>query len=160
MAAQKGILGAGSSVLLLVAVSACAGPQAVATSAGNAGSGPGDGGLADAAPLAPVEHPFAKSAAEATDLIQNALETRMGQMWKCIDAKRARAKNPHLYVVVNIGIDQEGTLIGVSALKQADTDETLNHCLMDALDRSPWPKSHAGIITVKQEFTDKPTLAE
>jgi hypothetical protein len=160
MAGRFGILEGWSLVVLVVMISACGGPQAAATLPGSVGSG--DGGFQDAAAVQapPVEHPFAKTTTEATTFIQTDLDARMKQMWKCVDAKRARANNPHLYVVVNIGIDQEGTLVGVSALKQADTDEVLNRCLMDALRGAPWPKSHAGIITVKQEFTDKPIQPE
>ena len=158
---RAGILRHGSAVaigVLTCLLSACGGPQARTAPAGTAG----DGGAAPAASVEvkPVEHPFAKDAKEATSLIQNDLDTHMRDMWKCVDAKRARAKDPHLHVVVNIGIDQEGSLIGISAVKQADTDQALNDCLMTSLQRVPWPKSHAGIITVKQEFTDRPVYPE
>jgi hypothetical protein len=155
-----GILQAWSRVVLLVTISACGGPQTGANLPGPPAGGDAGPQPSASAPPPPVEHPFAKTAADATSLIQSDLDTRMKGMWKCVDAKRTRAQNPHLYVVVNIGIDQEGTLIGVSALKQADTDEVLNRCIMEALDRAPWPKSHAGIITVKQEFNDKPIYPE
>jgi len=103
--------------------------------------------------------PFPRRFIKALGLVKRSA-AEVNRELKLLDAKRARAKDSHLYVVVNIGIDQEGTLIGVSALKQADTDEVLNRCIMDSLQGVPWPKSHAGVITVKQEFKDKPIQAE
>src|SRR5215467_10472778 len=104
----SGILRSSSRALFVAMLVACAGSQPKPGTP--ASSSADDGGTEDAAvaaaPEPPVEHPFAKTAAEATTLIQSALDTRMRQMWKCIDAKRARANDPHLYVVINIGIDQ------------------------------------------------------
>jgi hypothetical protein len=150
-----------SRVALGLMLVTCAGNPAKPD--GPTGASAGDAGApapAAAEQEKPVEHPFAGTAQEATSLILASMDKRMRDMWRCVDAKRARTHDAHLKVVVNIGIDQEGTLIGVSALKSTDSDDTLNDCIRTALKRLPWPKSHAGVITVKQEFADRPVYPE
>ena len=57
----------------------------------------------------------------------------------------------------DIGIDQEGNLIGVTtpnAKKGGELDPTLRICLTDGLRGLAFPRSHAGVITVRQTFKD------
>jgi hypothetical protein len=61
--------------------------------------------------------------------------------------------------MVDIGIDQEGTLLGVvapNAAKQGVLDPELRQCLIATLHGLPFPRSHAGVITVRQTFSDAP----
>jgi hypothetical protein len=111
-----------------------------------------DAGAADAQ----VAHPFAPTVIEAQSLIQEQIDARRKVLWKCVDAYRASLGDPHKPVVVDVGIDQEGTLLGVTSpsAKQA-LDPTLKQCLYDGLHRLPFPSSHAGVITVRQTFTDE-----
>ena len=103
---------------------------------------------------APPAHPFAKTAAEATGLIDDAITSRTKWLTKCVEELRARKKDPHAKVVVEIGIDQEGSLLGVETPKGQTEDKTLNQCVQTALKGAPFPRSHAGVITVKKSFED------
>jgi hypothetical protein len=75
-------------------------------------------------------------------------------MKKCVEEARARRKEPHAKIVLELGIDQEGALIGVKAPKGTATDEALLACVREALRDAPFPRSHAGVITVKKTFED------
>jgi hypothetical protein len=140
-----------SAVLLLAMACGTSNPSAhtpgPSPSATEAGAPAGD---------APVEHPFAKSVLEAQTLIQTQIDAHMQTLWKCVDAYRATKNDPHKGVVVDVGIDQEGTLLGVTtpSAKQGELEPRLKHCLWDALHGLPFPRSHAGVITVRQTFTD------
>ena len=113
-----------------------------------------DGGAAAADASAAAERPFAKSGAEASELIDKAVEARHDRLKKCVDELRARRKDPHAKIVVELGIDQEGMLIGVKAPKGAINDDALFGCVREALRDAPFPRSHAGVITVKKSFED------
>lgn len=143
--------------LSLAAVVACGGKQVDASSPGTAAataSGGADAGQ-DAAP-APVARPFASTPLEAQSLIQEQIDARMKVLWKCVGDYRTHKGNPHKALVVDIGIDQEGTLLGVASPNpKKDLDPALRDCMMAALHGLPFPRSHAGIITVRQTFTDQ-----
>ena len=119
---------------------------------------PSTGALDAGAPTvdAAIERPFAKSIPEAQGLIQEQIDAHMATLWKCVDAYRANKNDPHKAVIVDVGIDQEGTLLGVTApsSKQGDLEPRLKQCLWDGLHGLPFPRSHAGVITVRQTFTD------
>src|SRR6185369_3891491 len=71
---------------------------------------------ADAGPSAvdaAVPRPFAKTSLEATQLIDAAISSRQKELDACAQAARSRRKDPHAKIVMDIGIDSEGTFIGV-----------------------------------------------
>jgi hypothetical protein len=145
------------SSMVLACILSCAGPQSSATAAAPAGGGgaPGDAGAA--AIDAKVERPFAKNAVEAQTLIQEQIDTHIKPLWKCVEQLRAAKGDPHKPVAVDIGIDQEGNLLGVTAAnaKQGELDPTTRDCMFGALHGLPFPRSHSGVITVRQTFTDE-----
>jgi hypothetical protein len=109
-----------------------------------------------AASTPPAERPFAKTPLEAQSLIQDQIDKHTKVLWACVTDYRSKKGDPHKPVVVDIGIDQEGTLLGVVTpnKKQGDLDPALKDCLMAALHGLAFPRSHAGVITVRQSFTD------
>ena len=134
----------------------CAGTQGSATApAAPADAGP-VGSSGDAQAAVPVAHPFASTPLEAQSLIQEQIDAHIRPLWKCVNDLRATKGHPHEAVTVDIGIDQEGNLLGVvsSNPKRGDLDPVLKACMMTALHGLPFPRSHAGIITVRQTFTD------
>jgi hypothetical protein len=143
--------------MVLACVLSCAGPQSVATTtpAGGGATAPVDAGVATAD--AKVERPFAKTAVEAQTLIQEQIDAHIKPLWKCVEQLRTAKKDPHKSVAVDIGIDQEGNLIGVTAAnaKQGELDPTTRDCLFAALHGLPFPRSHSGVITVRQTFADE-----
>lgn len=115
-----------------------------------------DGGVetADAA-RPPTERPFASTPIEAQSLIQSQIDTRMKALWKCVGDYRTRKGDAHKGVVVDIGIDQEGSLIGVtSPSAKQELDPQLKDCVLSTLRGLSFPRSHSGVITVRQSFTD------
>jgi len=106
---------------------------------------------------AKVERPFAKTAVEAQTLIQEQIDSHIKLLWKCVEQLRAAKGDPHKPVAVDIGIDQEGNLIGVTATntKQGELDPATRDCMFAALHGLPFPRSHSGVITVRQTFTDE-----
>jgi len=104
---------------------------------------------------APEPRPFANSPIEAQTMMQSQIDRRMKTLWKCVEDLRARKGDPHRAVVVDVGIDQEGALLGVtSANPKHELDPTLKECMFSALHGSPFPRSHAGVITLRQTFQD------
>jgi hypothetical protein len=65
---------------------------------------------------------------------------------------RARKKVATARVAVSFGIDQEGRLLGVTSKGKEDTE--LKSCIQDALKNAPFPRSHAGVITVTKTYED------
>src|SRR5437867_2854775 len=118
---KTGMMKAASRVAAAMMCVACGGapkePAQAASAAGTSASADASAPAAsvDAAPAQPPppEHPFAKTAAEATGLIDDAITARAAQLNKCVEDVRTRRKDPHAKVQVEIGIDQEGTLLGV-----------------------------------------------
>jgi hypothetical protein len=167
---KSGMMKAASRVAAAMMCVACGGaPKEPAQGANGAGgAGAGGGAQADAstegaamsvdagpAQPPPPEHPFAKTAAEATGLIDDAIMSRAARLNKCVEDVRARRKDPHAKVQVEIGIDQEGTLLGVKTPKGQTEDKGFNDCVQNALTKAPFPRSHAGVITVKKTFEDQ-----
>jgi hypothetical protein len=109
-----------------------------------------------AASAAPAQKPFASSALEAQTLIQGQIDQHIKVLWKCVADYRQKKGDPHKAITVDIGIDQEGTLLGVVSPnpKKGDLDPALRECLFASLRGLPFPRSHAGVITVRQTFTD------
>jgi hypothetical protein len=112
----------------------------------------------DASAPQPVERPLAASPLEAQTMIQNQLDTHMKSLWKCVSDYRAKKGDQHAAVVVDIGIDQEGHLLGVASAnpKKGELDPELKACLAQVLRELPFPRSHTGVITVRQTFKDAP----
>lgn len=150
------ILGGSIAVVAGMVCGACGGQQAESKTAPPPVS-PVDAG-ADAPDAAPVERPFAKTVGDAQSMIQDQVDHQMSALWKCVDAYRVRKKDPHRGIVVDVGIDQEGHLLGLTAVgKQPDLEPALRDCLWDSLHGLLFPRSHAGVITVRQTFTDTAT---
>ena len=99
----------------------------------------------------PVEKPFAKNATEATSMMDDAVEKKHKRINKCVDEYRKRKSEPMAKLVVKIGVDQEGNLIGVTA-KPVDADAPALDCIRVALKHAPFPKSHAGVIEITKTF--------
>jgi hypothetical protein len=109
------------------------------------------------APKVVIERPFAATPLAAQTMIQAQIEGRMKALWQCVEDYRARAGDPHRGVTVNIGIDQEGHLFGVTSdTKRGDLDPTIKACMLEALRTALFPRSHTGVIAVRQVFQDAP----
>jgi hypothetical protein len=134
--------------------SASAPGTASATSTGGAASSASDAPAAAAAPPPPA-HPFANNGAEASSLIDDAITSRANELSVCVDAARTRRKAPHAKLVIEVGMDEEGHLIGVKLPKGEKPDKEFVDCVLGALRNAPFPKSHAGVITVRKTFEDK-----
>jgi hypothetical protein len=135
-------------------LAACGGKQGAAEVPATSTAGGIDAGP-EAAAAAPVVHPFASTPVEAQTLIQDQIDAHMKTLWACATDYRAKKGDPHKAVVVDVGIDQEGTLLGVmSPNPKQDLDPALRDCIFGTLHGLPFPRSHAGVITVRQSFTD------
>ncbi len=152
---RGGSIAVGSMALICVLSCAGAQPAASASAAGAPTATPGDAGAAAAD--AKAERPFAKNAIEAQSLIQEQIDGHIKPLWKCVEQLRAAKGDPHKAVTVDIGIDQEGNLIGVATAnaKQGELDPTTRDCMFAVLHGLAFPRSHAGVITVRQSFTDE-----
>jgi hypothetical protein len=109
-----------------------------------------DAAADDAAPA----HPFAKNAGEATALIDDAVSSRASAILVCVQQVRTRRKDVHAKIAIEIGIDQEGGLLGVEPVKGQPVDRPFLDCVREALRGAPFPKSHTGVITIKKTFED------
>jgi hypothetical protein len=140
-----------STVVLL---GACASHSKPSFDAASAPTPPdaGEQGARSAEP-APPAHPFAGSAAEATQLISAAVDTKSAEMQSCVASYRARKKLPHERVTFQLGIDQEGRLLGAT-LPKGKADSTLTECVQKALLAAPFPKSHAGVISMTKTYEE------
>jgi hypothetical protein len=125
-----------------------------ATPADRAGSDAGIAGTDAAAPA--VERPFASTPLEAQRMIQEQIDSRSSALWKCVEAYRTTSADAHKAIVVDVGIDQEGHLLGIAAAnpKAGVLAPSLRDCLMGALRAAQFPRSHAGVIAVRQTFQD------
>ncbi len=149
---RSATLVAPSYALLLVFTACGSSTQTSRASAPSPPPGVTDAGLPDAQ----VAHPFASTVIEAQSLIQEQIDAHMKTLWTCVNAYRATGGDPHKAVVVDVGIDQEGVLLGVtSPSTKSGLDPVLKQCLFDGLHGLPFPRSHAGIITVRQTFKDQ-----
>jgi hypothetical protein len=127
---------------------------APAPSAGGGAASPGAPAGASVPPPAPA-HPFANNASEATSLIDDAITSRVNELTQCVEDARARRKSPHAKLVVEVGIDEEGHMLGVKLPKGEKVDHVFSDCVLAALRGAPFPKSHSGVITVRKTFEDK-----
>ena len=153
---RPGMILAGALAVLLLGMASCGekGGQTLppASPASSLGAAPDAG-----PPHPPRERPFASTPVEAQTLIQSEIDAHIKTLWRCVEDYRARKGDPHKAVMVDVGIDQEGTLLGVTAnSKQGEFDPALKDCLFRALRGLVFPRSHAGVITVRQTFTDAP----
>ncbi len=129
-------------------------PDAAASDAGAAALASNAAIDAGAATPPPDAHPFAKDAADAESMIDDAIESRHSQVEKCAAEARVRAGDPHGKVSLLVGIDQEGAVIGVKVPKGEKKDEKLLVCVRAALKGAPFPRSHNGVITIKKTYED------
>jgi hypothetical protein len=117
-----------------------------------------DAGPPDAAPPPPPpkERPFAHSPTEATGIIQHEIDARMPALWDCVQAYRKANRDAHQTIVVSLGIDEDGNLLGVASgdPKHGDVPPPVRKCILRALHDAAFPRSHAGIISVRQTFQD------
>lgn len=128
---------------------------AAAASAGaNEGEGPG-AGEGEGSAQSPHDRPFANSSLEAMRWIDEAIESRRRPIETCVAAARERQKTPHAEIVVELGIDQEGTLLGLKTPKSAPKDPAFLDCVRQALHGAPFPRSKSGVITLKKRFTEQ-----
>src|SRR4051812_19499071 len=86
-----------------------ASPPAGASADGGAVTTQADAAPVDAAP----EKPFAKTTQDATTMIDDAVNARAKPLSACVEQARARRKDVHAKVSLELGIDQEGNLLGV-----------------------------------------------
>jgi hypothetical protein len=128
-----------------------AAPSDAAASAASPASSPDAGSPAAAADA----RPFAHNAEEATSFMDDAITSRSNELIACVNDARARRKDVHAKIVVEIGIDQEGHLLGVKMPKGVKNDKPLTDCFLAALHGAPFPRSHAGVLTVRRTFEDK-----
>jgi hypothetical protein len=87
-------------------------------------------------------------------MIDDAVEKKRPNVLACVKAARKRRGDPHAVIDFELGIDQEGTLIGVKTPRGVKEDATLNNCVRDALRGAPFPRSTAGVVTVKKNYSD------
>lgn len=88
-------------------------------------------------------------------MIDDAIDARHDDVDKCCIDARTRWKEPHAKITFLIGIDQEGNVIGVKRPSKKDkNDEALLTCVRAALKGAPFPKSHAGVITIKKTYEE------
>jgi hypothetical protein len=111
--------------------------------------------VATPAPPPPPEHPFAATSLDATNMIDAAIDSRASALVKCVETARPKRKNPHAKILVEVGLDQEGHLLGVKAPAGAPADPDLYACAQAALQGANFPRSHAGIITVVKTFEEQ-----
>ena len=151
--------------MFVLAIAAC-GPSGTPSNPATAGadaaaptprtSGGGDGGTtapdraADAGPS--NDRAFAGSVGEATQMINELVDKRRDELKKCIQEFRKRKNLPREKVSIQLGIDQEGRLLGVTHKNKKD--EQLTGCASEALKGLPFPKSHAGVITVSRTYEE------
>jgi len=141
----------------VLALVACAGGSKDANAPkpdqGEADASAGAAAKGDAGVDAGPERPFAKSAAEATQLITDAVDKKQSAIAKCVQQYRFRTHLAHERVSVNIGIDQEGRMIGVT-LPKGKEDKELTACVQNELREAPFPRSKAGVITITRSYEE------
>jgi hypothetical protein len=141
-----------SSCLIFSAMACGGGRPPEVTAPKLADSAAADGGApADAG--GPPEKPFAGSAMEATQLISAVIDKKTDAIAKCVKDFRQRKHLAHERVELSVGIDQEGSVLGVT-LPKGKKDEQLSGCVMDALRTSSFPRSHAGVITITKSYEE------
>jgi hypothetical protein len=145
-----------AAVLALVACGAGkATDPSAASGPGAAGAKDADGGagVASVVDAAPPPRAFAGSAGEAAELIGIAVEKKAPEVQKCIAEYRTRKKQPHERVSIQLGIDQEGRLLGAT-LPKGKEDTVLSECVQKALTGAPFPRSHSGVISITKSYEE------
>lgn len=143
----------------LIALAACGAGKAtdprVAAPQGASAKDAADGGAGAGASTdaAPPLRPFAGSAVDATELIGVAVEKKAPDVHKCINEYRVRKKQPHERVSIQLGIDQEGRLLGAT-LPKGKEDTVLSDCVQKALASAPFPRSHSGVISITKSYEE------
>lgn len=120
-------------------------PAASASSASSAS--------ADAGPPVKAEKPFAGSTAEATQMVSAAIDKHREGIYACVTSYRKRKNLAHARVEVQVGIDQEGNLLGAT-LGKGKQDEELTSCVQKALANAPFPRSHSGVISFTKVYEE------
>lgn len=138
----------GLPVVVAIAAGACGSPPPAAP--------PTPSAAPAASSSAPAPRPMASSAVQAQTLIQDQIDANTKALGKCVEDYRTGVGDPHRPVIVDIGIDQEGRLLGVVTVKPKpqETDTKLKDCMWASLHGLPFPRSHSGVITIRQTFTD------
>jgi hypothetical protein len=124
-------------------------PAATTKATATRDAGSGDAGAAAAAL---DDRPFAGSTAEATTMISNAVDQRRKEIGACVREFRARKKIGQERVAMSFGIDQEGRLLGVTS--KGKEDRELKDCVQEAVRGAPFPRSHAGVITITKSYEE------
>jgi hypothetical protein len=93
---------------------------------------------------------------QAQSMIQEQIDGQMDVLWKCVKDYRGRVGDPHREVLVDLGIDQEGILMGVTTAtpQKGELEPSLKQCFYRSLHGLPFPRSHAGVIQVREFFRD------
>lgn len=138
------------------ALIACSGsgqriPNAAPAASGN--SAPAGAAEAGAADAGAHEKVFAGSAAEATQLVSAAIDKNRESMAACVSDYRKRKNLGRARVEVQVGIDQEGNLLGAT-LGKGKQDQELTQCMQRALQNATFPRSHAGVISVTKVYEE------
>lgn len=133
--------------------SGAGGPGAPGVAAAKEGSDGGAAASAPAADAAPPPKPFAGSPAEATQLIEMAVDKNAAAVQKCVTDYRTRKNLPHARVTISMGIDQEGRLLGAT-LPKGKTDTPLSDCIQTALANAAFPRSHSGVISITKSYEE------
>lgn len=145
-------------LVFVVGCAAC-GPSATPTNPSTPGADAAapaattDGGASGtAADAGNADRGFAGSIGEATQMINDLVDKRRDELKKCITEFRKRKNLPREKVSIGLGIDQEGRLLGVTHKNKKD--DQLTSCASEALKGLPFPKSHAGVITVSRTYEE------
>jgi hypothetical protein len=93
---------------------------------------------------------------QAQSMVQEQIDGQITVLWSCVKEFRRRVNDPKKEVLVDVAIDQQGLLTGVTtATPQKGTlDAALARCLYAALHALPFPRSQGGIISVRESFAD------
>jgi hypothetical protein len=110
----------------------------------------------DAGPVAApptTERPFAKDTGDAVKMMGDAVDARKEGMAGCVREYRFRRHLAHAKVEVQIGIDQDGNVLGVTS-KGRGEDKELFRCVKDVLKDASFPRSKAGVITITKTYEE------
>lgn len=86
-------------------------------------------------------------------MITTAVDSKSKDLAACVREFRARKNLQHERVEVSIGIDQEGKLLGVTSKGKEDTQ--LKACFQQALTSVQFPRSRAGVISIKKSYEER-----
>jgi hypothetical protein len=107
----------------------------------------------DAGAAAPsAERPVAKDTGDAVRMISEAVDERKEGMAGCVREYRFRKHLAHAKVEVQIGIDQDGRILGVTS--KGKEDKELFRCVQNVLKDATFPRSKAGVITITKSYEE------